>query len=158
MVADGAAIKGLGNKARSDSMEEALRMQDEVMQLFRPSLSRLGHTCRQAKIFFAALLIPVLFASSATGQNYLTSTGIPSFAAAQPVGLGIVDASSGNLHLSIPLGSYPQRGTSQPEPITLEYDSNIWEVLSNGATAQWWPKTTGLRGGICHLSTLPTNI
>jgi len=86
-----------------------------------------------------ALVILGLFARSASGQSYQTSTGTPSFSAPVPVELGFVDAFNGNLHLSIPLGSYPQRGTLQPEQITLQYDSNIWSVGDNGSGPQWIP-------------------
>lgn len=94
---------------------------------------------RQFLFSFAMLIILVVFSEPAFGQDYLTSTGMPSFGTPDPVALGSVDASEGNLHLSIPLGSYPQRGTSQPEPITLEYDSNIWTVEPLGDGAIWEP-------------------
>jgi RHS repeat-associated protein len=92
-----------------------------------------------------AAVITVLFlagalARPAGAQSYLTSTGTPSFAAPEPVELGSIDASNGNLHLSIPLGSYPQRGTSQPETISLEYDSSIWIPYVSGTTTEWEPK------------------
>jgi RHS repeat-associated protein len=85
----------------------------------------------------AALFLVGVFAHTAVAQSYLTSTGSPSFATPQPVELGFVDASNGNLHLSIPLGSYPQRGTSQPQAITLEYDSSIWSAQVPTFTAVW---------------------
>ena len=75
----------------------------------------------------------------AAAQNYLTSTGSPAFSAPEPVELGSVDASNGDLHLSIPLGSYPQRGTGQPQPITFEYDSNIWLPYAGLLTTTWNP-------------------
>ncbi|MGB9236802.1 MAG: RHS repeat-associated core domain-containing protein [Terriglobales bacterium] len=107
---------------------------------FRPFLWPSKHTRCRTGVLLGVVLIPVLFANSARCQDYLTSTGMPAFSAPEPVELGFVDASSGNLHLSIPLGSYPQRGTSQPQPVTLEYDSNIWQVYSNdGITEQWAP-------------------
>jgi hypothetical protein len=45
----------------------------------------------------------------AQGGNYLTEVGTPPFTTVVPVQLGFVDASNGDLHLEIPLGSYPQR-------------------------------------------------
>lgn len=87
----------------------------------------------------AALIILVGSSHVAEGQNYLTSTGTPSFAAPEPVELGIVDTSNGGLHLSIPLGSYSQRGTGQPQAISLEYDSNIWAPVVDGLTTDWEP-------------------
>ena len=103
----------------------------------------------------------------AAGQSYLTSTGSPSFSAPEPVELGFIDASNGNLHLSIPLGSYPQRGTSQPQAITLEYDSSIWTPIVNGLTLQWSPANSpmfvnwngwyfSLSAGLQSTTALPT--
>jgi RHS repeat-associated protein len=83
------------------------------------------------------LLLAAALARPATAQNYLTSTGDPSFSAPIPVELGTVDAASGNLHLSIPLGSFPQRGTGQPETISLEYDSSIWTPYTPTTTTLW---------------------
>src|ERR1700722_9461635 len=80
---------------------------------------------RHFAVIVALFLIGTLV-HPAVAQNYLTSTGAPNFAAPEPVELGFVDASNGGLHLTIPFGSYAQRGTSQPETITLDYDSNIW--------------------------------
>lgn len=71
-------------------------------------------------------------------QNYLTSTGTPSFAAPYPAEMGIVDAASGNLHLEIPLQSFPQRGR-ETFTLQLEYDSHIWSIQPNGAGFSWWP-------------------
>ncbi|HWG20542.1 MAG TPA: hypothetical protein VG225_08415, partial [Terracidiphilus sp.] len=100
----------------------------------------------------APLLLAIgIFAAIAHSQNYLTSTGAPAFSAPEPVEMGFVDTSNGNLHLSIPLGSYPQRGTGQPEPVILEYDSNIWQVSTfSNWTPFWWtgnyPSTSNLGG------------
>jgi hypothetical protein len=85
-------------------------------------------------LFAAAFCLTGHVASS---QSYLTSTGMPSFSAPQPVKFGFVDAASGNLHLSFTLGSYPQRGNSQPQTISLEYDSSFWAPKAYGGTAQW---------------------
>jgi len=48
-------------------------------------------------------LIAFLLQGLCNAQDYLTSTGAPSFAAPYPVEMGFVDAASGNLHLEIPL-------------------------------------------------------
>jgi RHS repeat-associated protein len=69
-------------------------------------------------------------------QSYLTSTGSPSFAASYPVELGSVDAASGNLHLEIPLGSFPQRKNGALAP-RLVYDSHIWGLPTDGASQVW---------------------
>jgi RHS repeat-associated protein len=71
------------------------------------------------------------------GQSYLTSTGIASFAAPYPAEMGTVDAASGNLHLEIPLGSFPQRGQNGALVPKLLYDSHIWMVPTDGASAVW---------------------
>jgi hypothetical protein len=68
----------------------------------------------------AILALAGYFLCPAAAQNYLTSTGSPSFSAPEPVELGFADASNGNLHLTIPLGTYSQRGTNQPQTIALE--------------------------------------
>jgi RHS repeat-associated protein len=118
-------------------MKGALRTLDEMMQPVFSLQPHFWHEYRKIGTCLVALLIFCLFAHSAAGQSYLTSTGAPSFAAPEPVELGFVDASNGNLHLSIPLGSYPQRGTSQPQAITLEYDSNMWSPAVEGGTLTW---------------------
>lgn len=70
-------------------------------------------------------------------QSYLTSTGVPSFAEPYPAEMGTVDAASGNLHLEIPLGSYSQRGQNGALVPKLLYDSHIWTVPTDGASAVW---------------------
>jgi RHS repeat-associated protein len=69
-------------------------------------------------------------------QSYLTSTGRPGFAMPYPAEMGTVDAASGNLHLEIPLGTFPQRGASAFVPKLL-YDSHIWTVPTDGASKVW---------------------
>jgi RHS repeat-associated protein len=58
-------------------------------------------------------------------QTYLQSAGVPAFTTRLPVENGFINAANGNLHLEIPLGSFPQRGGRQ-ETLALVYDSNIW--------------------------------
>ena len=94
---------------------------------------------RRLSILLIAVALGVFSVGSTSAQNYLTSTGSPAFGTPEPVQLGFVDASNGNLHLSIPLGSYPQRATKQPEAITLEYDSSIWTPGVVGTTTEWLP-------------------
>jgi RHS repeat-associated protein len=57
--------------------------------------------------------------------DYLNSIGVPTFTTALPVENGFINAANGDLHLEIPLGSFPQRGGRQFEA-SLMYDSNIW--------------------------------
>ena len=74
----------------------------------------LGFRSRLPRYSFL-LVAAATFTSPLVAQNYLTSTGSPSFGVPVPVEMGSVDTASGNLHLTVPLGSYPQRGTDQPE-------------------------------------------
>jgi hypothetical protein len=53
--------------------------------------------------------------------------------------MGFVDAASGNLHLEIPLGSFPQRGGTTVN-LKLAYDSHIWTpYTTDGVTYTWAP-------------------
>jgi hypothetical protein len=125
-------IRSNSMQAEGEKVHDAARVTWNVIARARPELNRIAR-------LFAALILASAFAHPAAAQNYLTSTGSPSFSAPEPVELGFVDASNGNLHLSIPLGSYPQRGNGQAQPITLEYDSNIWAPFDDGLTVQWSP-------------------
>jgi hypothetical protein len=58
-----------------------------------------------------AVAILMLWASPSAAQDYLTQTGNPTFTTAQPVELGFINLGNGNLHQTIPLGSFPQRGS-----------------------------------------------
>jgi RHS repeat-associated protein len=86
--------------------------------------------------FWMAIALVLGIGTSLRAQSYLTSTGTPSFAAPYPVEMGLVDAASGNLHLEIPLASYPQRGGTTAN-IKLSYDSHIWGIYNDGTTAVW---------------------
>jgi RHS repeat-associated protein len=129
-------------------METVLRMLDEVMKLACGVQSQMKCQSRTYGLSMGVILIVgLLFAHPVVGQSYSTSTGIPSFSTPQPVELGFVDASDGNLHLSIPLGSYQQRGASQPENITLEYDSNFWQTIYTGSINVWVPNGANAGNG-----------
>jgi RHS repeat-associated protein len=69
-------------------------------------------------------------------QDYSTSTGTPSFSLPYPVEMGIVDAATGNLHLEIPFGSFPQRGLGTVN-VKLVYDSHIWKPQPSGSSLAW---------------------
>jgi RHS repeat-associated protein len=104
--------------------------------------SRTWVRIRRLTVRFSACLI---FACLAAGpfvmklaaQNYLTSTGSPSFSAPYPAEMGTVDAASGNLHLEIPVGTFPQRATAGSLAPKLVYDSHIWVPQGDGLTATW---------------------
>lgn len=120
-------------------MKSAFRILSGAMQVVVQLQSQFVSGIRRFGISSAILCLLAL-TSPASGQNYLTSTGEPNFSTPQPVGLGFVDASNGNLHLTIPLGSsYPQRGNGKPVPVVLQYDSNIWAVNTAGTTPAWAP-------------------
>src|ERR1700688_419752 len=64
-------------------------------------------------------------------SNYVLQTGTPTFAANDVFPFGTVDIANGNLHLEIPLGSYPQRG-GKSLSLKLVYDSRVWGVINTG--------------------------
>ena len=129
-----------------------------------------GHSSRQdwtIRLFvFACLLISC---APLRAQNYLENVGIPTFTTAIPVENGIIDAGSGNLHLEIPLGSFPQRGGRQYR-VALVYDSAIWQPVNgswqptnvstaDGSAPSWggWRLVTSGDIGIVHPSSPQTN-
>jgi hypothetical protein len=124
-------------------MKSVFRMLDEAIQQAARFQLQFGRVDHRFGIPHLALLLIFLFARATAAQgnypSYLTNTGLPVSSAPEPVELGYVDASSGSLNLSIPLGSYAQRATSQPKTITLEYNSNIWAVQTIGTTPTWEP-------------------
>lgn len=82
-------------------------------------------------VFILALLGLPRFARA---QSYLTQVGDTTFRTTIPVEQGYFDASTGNLHIAIPLGTWPQRG-SHTFSAALVYDSRIW-YINNGT---WQP-------------------
>lgn len=95
--------------------------------------------------------------------NYLTVTGHPDPASTIPVENGYVDSATGNLHLEVPLGSFPQRGLPTLTG-KLIYDSRIWQIVNgvwqptNVANSQggWRFIMTGGPGSVSY-STYPWN-
>jgi RHS repeat-associated protein len=73
-------------------------------------------------------------------QSYLQNIGVPPFTTTIPVENGFINAANGNLHLEIPLGSFPQRG-GRAVTAVLMYDSTIWYPLFD-VTLQWSPTNT----------------
>ncbi len=89
--------------------------------------------------FFSRIFLIASFAliatSAARGQDdYLTRVGVPPFTTAMPVEHGFINLATGDLHIEIPLGSFPQRG-GQSYEAKIVYDSSIW-TPSSGA---WGP-------------------
>jgi len=88
--------------------------------------------------FLQVLFVLGLFGASVTAkaQTYLQNVGVPPFTTKLPVENGFINAANGNLHLEIPLGSFPQRG-GPPDKIVLMYDSAFWSYAANG----YWQST-----------------
>jgi hypothetical protein len=79
-------------------------------------------------------LVPI----TSLAQAYLTQVGNTPFSTRVPVEMGYYDASTGNLHLEIPLGSWPARG-SHGLTAALVYDSRIWFIGTPGGVKTWQP-------------------
>jgi RHS repeat-associated protein len=76
-------------------------------------------------------------------QDFVPGTGTPTFGQPEPVEMGTVDAASGNLHLEIPLGSFPQRAGKVLD-LKIAYDSSVWSIFSDGVSARWVNNQTDL--------------
>jgi len=98
--------------------------------------------CRELMLLSVIILGTFQFAAA---QSYLTQIGVPPFTTALPVENGFLNVANGNLHLSIPLGSFPERG-SHPFVAGFVYDSRIWQVVS-GTSSSWQPTNAGSQGG-----------
>lgn len=66
-------------------------------------------------------------------SNYVLQTGRPSFSTIDRFPGGFVNIANGNMHLEIPLGSYPQRGSVGDLGYKLVYDSRVWVSEGTGA-------------------------
>ncbi len=110
--------------------------------------------------FCAVFALAVL---GANAQDYVYATGNPNFGVNYPVPNGSVNVTNGNVHLSIPLGTFQQRGKLPPVQVNLEYDSRIWQIVDNGGSYSWqptnvpnsmagWRLTTGLETGALSYS------
>ena len=92
------------------------------------------------------LVVTMLLAASTPtlrAQTYLQGIGVPTFTTQIPVENGFVNAANGNLHLEIPLGSFPQRGGGT-DKVSLMYDSAIW-MTSSGTV--WSPTNVSSYAG-----------
>ena len=100
----------------------------------------------------AALCLSSLVGGVARAQGYLNSIGQATFTAPEPADLGFVETANGNLHMEIPLGTFPQRGSGQPIRLRMAYDSNIWYLNPNYGSPVWQPTNVpgpgaGFNGG-----------
>ncbi|MHB8527434.1 MAG: RHS repeat domain-containing protein [Candidatus Acidiferrales bacterium] len=94
-------------------------MRDQQIESFS-SGSYFGHLSHQMGLSFVVLcVLTIQFASA-------QEIGFRPVIAPEPVELGFVENASGDLHLEIPLGSFPQRGTGVPTVYRYTYDSGIW--------------------------------
>jgi RHS repeat-associated protein len=92
------------------------------------------------KVLLRALFALWVLAPVASAQI----VGQRPFVAPEPVELGFIESATGNIHLEIPLGAFPQRGMNgQSLPFKLIYDSNIWSVTSTGT---WSPSSNQFNG------------
>lgn len=62
-------------------------------------------------------------------QGYLTNIGVPTYTTSVPIESGTVDLQNGNLRLSIPIGSFPQRA-GRTLNYAFVYDSSIWHKVT----------------------------
>lgn len=108
-------------------------------------------------IFAGMLLGFGLGATQVHGQDYVYATGNPNFGVNYPIPGGYINVTNGNVHITIPLGTFKQRGNLPPVKVNLEYDSRIWKIIDNGGYS-WqpvnvpnsmagWRITTGLEQG-----------
>ena len=115
------------------------------------ALSRTGHPVITRGRRYVLLLVAVawILGTSAVpvrAQSYLQSIGVPPFSTQLPVQNGYINLANGDLHLEIPLGSFPQRG-GRTETVALVYDSNIWWVGGSWSDP-WQPTNVNNDGGI----------
>ncbi len=103
-----------------------------------PNRTQFAVQCAKRLGLLCALALA--FGSLARAQvDYSLQTGAPTFTTPSPVEMGFANLANGNLHLEIPLGSFPQRGRIGFSA-RLVYDSLIWKVVSNGSS-RWWSPT-----------------
>lgn len=96
-----------------------------------------GHRGLGLLILILAIFGPLY----AHAQTTLTSTGNPQNTAQFPIESGFINLGSGDLHLEIPIANTPQRGDLSL-PMTLVYDSSIWQI-GNGLGSLTWAPTGG---------------
>jgi YD repeat-containing protein len=86
-------------------------------------------------LFVFLLIIPLVAAIAGTHaaaqNNYLYGTGNPTWGVNIPIEDGFINVANGNVHIEIPIGSEPQRG-STPLTESVIYDSRIWQIVSSG--------------------------
>jgi RHS repeat-associated protein len=101
-------------------------------------VSRYFRQVRGLSLVFALALLLGASAMPAKAQSYLQNIGVPPFTTQLPVENGFVNVANGDLHLEIPLGSFPQR-SGAPDKIVLMYDSTIWQPIMYSGVQGWRP-------------------
>jgi len=112
--------------------------------------SSIREYCRSVAVFLCVaccFLIGTGTVVISAQDDYLRDIGIPRFSLQLPVEQGYINAGNGDLHLEIPLGTFPQRG-GHPVTVAIMYDSAIWAPINN---TTWTPNSIRgsdiLRGG-----------
>src|ERR1051326_7940086 len=98
----------------------------------RKGLHRMHSHRIPAFLFLVILFLVALPAVAQFAPNgYSDEPGIPASTTAFNVENGFINLSDGNLHLEIPIGSYPQRGSMKSLRSRLVYDSRFWTFDPN---------------------------
>lgn len=101
------------------------------------------HLVMAYKNFFLGIVVVLILSPLAPCQNesvdYLFSPGVQELSAADPFELGSVNVANGNLHIEIPLASFPQRGSAPTLTYELVYDSRMWQPVDAGTYYAWQP-------------------
>src|SRR5712691_8898040 len=95
--------------------------------------------CHNLLLLIGALCLLGPASGVGRAQDFITSTGDRIPIAPEPVELGFIESTNGGLHLEIPLGSFPQRGSGRPVTYRLLYDSTIWTISPVGLGWGWKP-------------------
>ena len=120
-------------------------------QSARVALRTTSDSFKSRRLNWVTIIIAVawsfaLNATLAQGQTYQQSVGVPTFTTAVHLEEnGFINTANGNLHLEIPLGSYPQRAGGQAQ-VSLVYDSSIWTP----ASMTWQPNNVAVSNGTAN--------
>jgi hypothetical protein len=93
------------------------------------------HTCFSVLPVRQIVLVGLLCLSGlpnriVKAQTYMSIPNESVPVAPSPIELGYVETGLGAVHLEIPLGSFPQRGSNKPLTYKWVYDSTIWTITS----------------------------
>lgn len=91
-----------------------------------------------AHVTITLALLAGIYCMPSVAQGYLYLYGSPTFNTPSTVEQGFVNLANGNLHIEIPLASFPQRGRIGFSA-KLVYDSRIWTQVFNGTSIVWSP-------------------